>query len=69
MNEELIKYYVWKNNDRIIGFYDFEDALEYAKEFDCDEIEKTIWASEEDYQNYEPAIDFELVWTNDRKEN
>ena len=62
----MVKYYVWKDNDRMMDFFDYEDAFQYAMEYDCDEIEKTVWDSEEDYQNYEPATEFETVW---RKEN
>ena len=36
--------------------------FDYAKENDCDVVEKTIWSSDESYNNYEPAIEFKEVW-------
>lgn len=62
--DEVVKYYVWKNNDHADddGFFDFEDALELAREIDADEIEKTIWYSEDGYENREPADKFEIAW-------
>ena len=62
--DEVVKYYVWKNNNHADddGYWNFEDALEFAKEIDADEIEKTIWYSEESYDNREPADKFEIAW-------
>lgn len=58
------KYYVWKDDEHADadGFWDYEDALEFAKEIDADEIEKTCWYSEEAYENGEPADEFVVVW-------
>lgn len=59
------KYYVWEGNTRFLDIaYDtFDDAFEIAMNNDCvTEIEKTVWNSEEAYQNYEPADEFETVW-------
>ena len=62
--EEVIKYYVWKGDERFseIGFDNEDEAIDYAKENDCDVVEKTIWSSDESYNNYEPAIEFKEVW-------
>ena len=62
--DEVVKYYVWHNDERICddGFYNFEDAFKYAQDYDGNEIEKTVWHSEEVYQNREPADEFETVW-------
>lgn len=62
------KYYVWKNNDRIChdGFFEYEDAFEYALKNKADEIEKAIWNNKEAYNNYEPADDFVVVWEKDK---
>ena len=61
---EVEKYYVWSGGDHADsdGFYDFEDAYNFAMEVGADEIEKTCWHSEESYNNYEPADYFEVVW-------
>lgn len=58
------KYYVWYENDRNDCGYDcFEDAFNEAmNNLDATEVEKTVWNSEESYQNYEPADEFETVW-------
>lgn len=60
----MIKYYVWKDNERIAEFYEYEytEALQFALDNKADEIEKTVWDSEEKYQNREPADEFETVW-------
>ena len=62
--EEVIKYYVWKNDERFTeeAFDDIDEAIEYARENECDEVEETCWDSEEAYDNYEPADEFETVW-------
>lgn len=62
--DEVVKYYVWKNNDHADddGFFNFEYALKLAREIDADEIEKTIWYSEDSYENREPADKFEIAW-------
>ena len=64
--EEVIKYYVWKNNERFTeeAFDDINDAITYTKENHCDEVEETVWDSEESYNNYEPADRFRVVWSN-----
>lgn len=60
----MIKYYVWKGNDHICcdGFFDYNDALQFAIDNDADEIEETTWYSEESYENREPADAFRVVW-------
>lgn len=62
--DEVVKYYVWNGDERICddGFYDFEDALKYAQEYGGNEIEKTVWYSEEAYEDREPADEFEIAW-------
>ena len=65
--DEVIKYYVWKDNERFTeeAFDDIDEAIQYARENKCDEVEETVWDSEESYQNYEPADRFRIVWTRD----
>ena len=57
IDHDIHKYYVWKDGEHADsdGFFDYEDAIEYAKEIDADEIEKTTWYSQLSYQNREPA--------------
>ena len=65
--DEVIKYYVWKDNERFTeeAFDDIDEAIQYARENKCDEVEETTWDSEESYQNYEPADRFRTVWERD----
>ena len=35
---------------------------EDEREIDADEIEKTIWYSEDSYENREPADEFKIAW-------
>ena len=44
---------------------DIDEAIQYARENKCDEVEETAWDSEESYQNYEPADRFRTVWERD----
>ena len=61
---EIEKYYVWKDDDHADadGFYDYDEAYKYAIRANADEIEKTCWKTEEDYENGNPADYFEVVW-------
>ena len=63
--DEVIKYYVWKDNERFTeeAFDDIDEAIQYARENKCDEVEETVWDSEESYQNYELADRFRTVWS------
>ena len=63
--EEVIKYYVWKNNERFTeeAFDDIDKAIEYARKNKCDEVEETCWDSRKAYNNYEPADRFKIVWS------
>ena len=65
---EIEKYYVWKDNDHADadGFFDYDDAYEYAMEINADEIEVARWKDESAYEERQPADDFKTVW---RKEN
>ena len=69
VEHDVYKYYVWKDGNHVDadGFYNYVDAVEYAKEIDADEIEKTYWLSEEAYKNREPADEFEIVWKDGRE--
>lgn len=62
--KEVNKYYVWKNNERFTeeAFNDIDEAISFAKENNCDEVEETVWSSEESYNNYEPADKFKTIW-------
>ena len=61
---EVVKYYTWQGNDHADddGFWDKEEAIEYAKKNDCTEVEMTCWLSEENYEDRGPADAFEVVW-------
>ena len=63
--EEVIKYYVYKNDVRFTedGFEDIDEAISFARENQCDEVEKNVWDSEESYDNYKPADRFKIVWS------
>lgn len=63
--DEVIKYYIWKNEERFTEevFDDIDEAIEYARENECDEVEETSWDSRESYNNYEPADRFKTVWS------
>jgi len=63
--QKVIKYYVCKNGERFTeeDFEDINEAIEYAKENNCDEVEETSWDSRESYSNYEPADRFKIVWS------
>ena len=67
MDDDVIKYYIWKDNERFTeeAFDDIDEAIQYARENKCDEVEETVWDSEESYQNYESADRFRTVWTRD----
>ena len=62
--DEVIKYYVWKDDERFTeeAFDNIDEAIQYARENKCDEVEETAWDSEGSYQNYEPADSFRTVW-------
>ena len=64
MNDSVKKYYVFKNDEHrdFDGFFDLEEAISYAMETDSDEVELTVWNSENGYQNREPADYFKTVW-------
>ncbi len=57
---------VWKNGNHVDGnLYVggcFEEAMKLAKENDADEIEATVWYSEDDYNNRMEADDYIVVW-------
>ena len=40
--DEVIKYYVWKDNERFTeeAFDDIDEAIQYARENECDEVEE-----------------------------
>ena len=59
-------YYVFNNGEKICngGFFELEDAIKYAKEINADEVEVAIWYSDDAFNNYELADDFETVYKN-----
>ena len=65
--DEVIKYYVWKDNERFTedAFDDIDEAIQYARGNECDEVEETAWDSRKSYNNYEPADRFRTVWKRD----
>lgn len=44
------------------NFTSFDEALKYAKENDCDEIEQHTWYNEEDY-GVKSSDKYRIVWT------
>lgn len=56
------KYQVWIGLDHTDLFDNFEDALEFLKAENGNEIEKLVWNNEDDYENYEMADDFVTVY-------
>lgn len=61
--EKVIRYYAFKDDVRIEKpFVNYDDAIDYARKNNCDEIEETVWNSEKAYNNYEPADSFKTVW-------
>lgn len=67
-NYEVERYYVYKGNDYFdtTGYYDLDDAVDIAKENNCEEIEIHAWEKEELYKNYEPADLQMVVWRKGR---
>ena len=61
---EIEKYYVWKDGDRADadGFFDYDEAYDWAMEIGADEIEKTMWYKESAYEGHYPADEFKTVW-------
>lgn len=61
---KVIVYYVFKNGEKIYnsGFFEMDDAIEYAKEINADEVEAAIWYSGDSFNNYEFADEFKTVW-------
>lgn len=69
VEHDVYKYYVWKDGDHADadGFFDYQDALDYAKEIDADEIEKYFWYDEQSYKDREPADEIVSVWKNNKE--
>lgn len=61
---EIEKYYIWKDGDHADadGFWDYDEAYEYAMEIEADEIEVARWHKESAYEGHYPADDFKTVW-------
>lgn len=60
----VIRYQAWYKGgmDHSCLFDDREDAIKFAKENGCNEVEAVIWHDEEKYENYKPADEFAIVW-------
>lgn len=67
---EIEKYYVWKNGNHADtdGFWNYDEAYEYAMEIEADEIELARWHEESAYEKYQPADDFKTVWRRKEKQ-
>lgn len=67
MDEEVIKYYLYKNDERVIdsGFDKLDEAIEYARENNCDEVEMAAWDNRNDYNKRLEANRFKVVWQKD----
>lgn len=66
---EMFRVWRWEHDSDLglhlssLGSYSsFERALEIAEKQNCVIIEKLVWVSEESYENYEKAIDNQIVW-------
>lgn len=67
MEDEVIKYYVYKNDVRFIegGFDNINEAIESARENKCDEVEMAAWDSRKAYNKKQEADRFQIVWQKD----
>ena len=67
MDEEVIKYYLYKNDERVMdsGFDKLDGAIEYARENNCDEVEIAAWDNRNDYNKRLEANRFKVVWQKD----
>ena len=67
MDEEVIKYYLYKNDERVMdsGFDKLDEAIEYARENNCDEVEMATWDNRNDYNKRLEANRFKVVWQKD----
>ena len=67
MDEEVIKYYLYKNDERVMdsGFDKLDEAIEYARENNCDEVEMAAWDNRNDYNKRLEANRFKVVWQKD----
>lgn len=67
MDEEVIKYYLYKNDERITdsGFDKLDEAIEYARENNCDEVEMTAWDNRNAYNKRLEANRSKVVWQKD----
>lgn len=67
MDEEVIKYYLYKNDERVMdsGFDNIDEAIEYARENNCDEVEMAAWDNRNDYNKRLEANRFKVVWQKD----
>lgn len=67
MDEEVIKYYLYKNDERVMdsGFDNIDEAIEYARENNCDEVEMATWDNRNDYNKRLEANRFKVIWQKD----
>lgn len=67
MDEEVIKYYLYKNDERVMdsGFNNINEAIEYARKNNCDEVEMAAWDSRKAYNKKQEADRFQVVWQKD----
>lgn len=67
MDEEVIKYYPYKNDERVMdsGFDKLDEAIEYARENNCDEVEMVAWDNRNAYNKRLEANRFNVVWQKD----
>ena len=52
----------WERDSDLGLYFSFERALEIAEKQNGIIIERLVWISEESYENYEEAIDIQIVW-------
>ena len=67
MDDEVIKYYLYKDDERVMdsGFDKLDEAIEYARENNCDEVEMAAWDNRNDYNKRLEANRFKVVWQKD----
>ena len=60
--EPIIRYQIWNGYEHGDLYQDLDDAINDARWEGADEVEMLVWYSERNYQNYEPADEFKIVW-------
>lgn len=67
-NEKVRRYFVYKDGEYFTQdeFEEVNEAIEYAKQNDCDEVELSVWSKRVLYNSYHQADRTKVVWRNFR---